>query len=849
MNPTSTQRFRRATAALAVAWAALSLVLAIVPFFSTRDAVAPPFRLSGLGGGIMVEKAGAVAEAAGVASGDRILEVDGIEVFQWMVNRPSGIRPGLANTYRFETPDGRRYTATLLPEPSRFGGDTMAERSYYGALVLVGFVYLAIGVFVWRVRSERLEAWALLLFCSAMSAQLGVAVETPRLAWGYSRLFVNIALIPATIFHLFTTYPIEPAWIVRRPKLRAIMYAISCGLAVAMFAGSLFGFPLPPMLQFSLYWTALTAVFCLASSAYERRRLREGSVTDRADVMLLGALVSFLPVILVMIAQSILGTILPWYIALIWTFMFPVAVAYGIVRRQLFEIRVVARSSAAYGVATLAITGLFALLITSADAVVSRFNVNARSRWFQISFLFFAILAFNPLRNRMQALVDRIFDRDRARYRLAVREMSDAMVSMLSIKEICDRILLALTDTMGVEKGMVMLVDEDGGALRVFGARGDWDDEAMRSSLSLDHPIVTFLQSRRALSRLDFDDESDPEVRDACRDVFDTLEIGLLVPILFGLDLLGVIAVGHKLSGDRIGVDDRQLLRTLANQSAIALENAKAYDEIASLNANLEMRVEERTEELREAQAQLVQSEKMASLGQLVAGIAHEINNPIGFVHANLQLMEEYVHRLIASGGSGPEADRARQALEKLLGRSREGTARIKKIVEDLRTFSRVDQADLQEVDVHEGLDRTVSLIEPRLKDGIEVTKDYGALPRIRCYAGQLNQVFMNLLINACDALGRRGHIVLRTRPCELGVRIEVEDDGPGIAPEVQRRIFDPFFTTKPVGKGTGLGLSISHGIVERHGGRIFVESEPGHGTRFVIELPLDAPAPETDPA
>ena len=194
-----------------------------------------------------------------------------------------------------------------------------------------------------------------------------------------------------------------------------------------------------------------------------------------------------------MIAQSILGTALPWSLALIWTFMFPVAVAYGIVRRQLFEIRVVARSSAAYGVATLAITGLFALLITSADAVVSRFNVNARSRWFQISFLFFAILAFNPLRNRMQALVDRIFDRDRARYRLAVREMSDAMVSMLSIKEICDRILIALTDTMGVEKGMVMLLDDDGGALSAFGMRGDWDDEGLHAALSLDHPIVTFL--------------------------------------------------------------------------------------------------------------------------------------------------------------------------------------------------------------------------------------------------------------------------------------------------------------------------------------------------------------------
>jgi len=472
--------------------------------------------------------------------------------------------------------------------------------------------------------------------------------------------------------------------------------------------------------------------------------------------------------------------------------------------------------------------------------------VSASSPWFQVSFLFFAILAFNPLRNRMQQLADRFFDRDRARYRLAVREMSDAMVSMLSIKEIGDRILIALTDTMGVEKAMVLLLDNETGTLRPTGSRGDWDEEALHTEIAADHPIVTYLLARRALSRLDFDDETDLEVREACRDVFDTLEIEILVPILFGLDLLGVIAAGRKISGDRIGVDDRQLLRTLANQSAIALENAKAYDEIASLNATLEARVEERTAELRDAQAQLVQSEKMASLGQLVAGIAHELNNPIGFVHANLQLMDEYVRKLIASGGVGPDAQRAREALAKLLSRSREGTSRVKKIVEDLRTFSRVDQAELQEVDVHDGLDRTISLIEPRLKDGIQVERDYGRLPKIRCYAGQLNQVFMNLLINACDALGKHGTIRVRTRPSELGVRIEIEDDGPGIPPEIQSRIFDPFFTTKPVGKGTGLGLSISHGIIERHGGRIFVESEPGRGTRFVIELPLDAPPSET---
>ena len=219
-------------------------------------------------------------------------------------------------------------------------------------------------------------------------------------------------------------------------------------------------------------------------------------------------------------------------------------------------------------------------------------------------------------------------------------------------------------------------------------------------------------------------------MREACRDVFDTLEVELLVPIVYGLELLGVIAVGRKLSGDRFVVEDRQLLRTLANQSAIAIENAKAYDEIAELNSTLEARVEQRTRELGETQAQLVQSEKMASLGQLVAGVAHELNNPIGFVHANLQLLEEQTRQDRRGRARQPRvAEGPRGRSKKLLVRSREGTARVKKIVEDLRTFSRVDHAELQEVDLHDGIERTLSLMEPRLKDGIRVVKQYGELP------------------------------------------------------------------------------------------------------------------------
>jgi signal transduction histidine kinase len=845
LTPKATTRFRQATAAAAIVWALLALLAGVRARLESGIQPGPPFSLSSAAGVHVIHAVAPEAAAAGIAPRDRLVAVDGERTSIWL--REGGLRLtlGAANTYRVRKPDGRELEVSLAPAPPGAVSTPLDRFVGYGVLA-VGLVYFGIGLWVWRLRRDRRESWVLLLFCATTAALLFlVGPVYPPVS---TMIFLTIPWIGATAFHLFTTYPMEPPWAVRWPALRVGVYVVAGVLALASVAGPRLG-PVAAWLDPAVtFYSSGLALLCVGLLTRERLENRGHPSGARADVMLAGGFASYVPVIGCLGWHYLWGTTFPWTVSLLGFFVFPVAVAWGVLRRELFDIRLAAKSSAAYGAVTLAITGLFALTITFADAVVSRFDVDATSPVFSVAFLFLAILLFNPLRVRVQGLVDRFFDRDRAAYRRAVREISEAMVSMLSAREIVDRILVAVSDTMGVERSMVLLMDEESGRLGAEAARGDWDEEALHFELSPDHPIARALWMRRKeLAREDFDDEPDAELREQCRDVFDTLDVELLEPVLFGVDLLGVIAVGRKLSGEHLGPDERQLLGTLANQSAIAIENARAFDEIAQLNKTLEARVDERTRELRDTQAQLVQSEKMRSLGQLVAGVAHELNNPIGFVHANLQLLDEYVTRLLQPDVGPDKRRKTQEAISKLLTRSREGTERVKRIVQDLRTFSRTDQADLQQVKLDDEIDRTLALIEPRLK-GIEVVRDYGELPPVRCFAGQLNQVFLNLLMNACDALDGRGTIRITTRPEPGGVMLRFEDDGPGMPAEVLSRIFEPFFTTKAVGKGTGLGLSLSHGIVARHGGHMEVESRPGAGARFTIRLPLEPP-PELEAA
>lgn len=288
------------------------------------------------------------------------------------------------------------------------------------------------------------------------------------------------------------------------------------------------------------------------------------------------------------------------------------------------------------------------------------------------------------------------------------------------------------------------------------------------------------------------------------------------------------------------------------------LRNARRYKEDLE-NRNGELA--RRKAELEHVQAQLVHSEKMASLGQLAAGIAHELNNPAGFIFSNMAILPQYLSRLEQMLSTydrislpEPDAESIRVAksetdydnilgdLTSIAADSYSGAERIRDVVQNLRLFSRLDEAEFKQVDLHEGIESTLRLLSQYYTSPfITLKRDYGSLPPVNCYAGQLNQVWMNLLVNAAQAIGDvRGEVRIKTRCEQQTVMASITDTGKGILREHLHKIFDPFFTTKPVGDGTGLGLSISHGIVVRHGGTLSVDSLLGRGSTFTVSLPVN---------
>jgi two-component system NtrC family sensor kinase len=453
-------------------------------------------------------------------------------------------------------------------------------------------------------------------------------------------------------------------------------------------------------------------------------------------------------------------------------------------------------------------------------------------------------------------------------------DLSAAVSGTLDPERIYEQALGRLVDRMSYEKAYLFLVDRGRRVLR--GHRFAAADGTTPPFEGIEVPLEpeASASGRAAIT-------GRPVLIEDVHETSESVHRGLVrahqvrsflaVPLRVREQVFGVLTVTAGRPG-QFGQGDVELLTAVASHVALAIDKAESFQTIEELSRSLEDKVRVRTEQLRAtneelrgayrelqaAQLQLIQREKMASVGQLVAGVAHELNNPIGFISSNVATLDDFVRRLremlvAYQDAALSEDDRARitarrqelkvdyalSYLGSMIEGIREGADRTRKIVRDLRVFARTPDDVWQPVDLHEEIESSLTLLNHLLKDRIAVRREYGAVGAVECVRSQIDQVFLNILANAAQAIHGPGTITIETgRDGPMAV-VRISDTGPGIAPETVGRIFDPFFTTKPVGEGTGLGLSISYEIVTKHGGEIRAESPPEGGAAFTLRLPV----------
>ncbi|MFQ5628208.1 MAG: ATP-binding protein [bacterium] len=435
----------------------------------------------------------------------------------------------------------------------------------------------------------------------------------------------------------------------------------------------------------------------------------------------------------------------------------------------------------------------------------------------------------------------------------ALYDVSRKINSQLNLQKLLDAIMDQAVELLNAEKGVILFRNDNTSELEIRVARAI-EKSTQQKFVAMSRSIINKVV-----------DEGEPVFLERVPDAKEEgasksmmqfkLKSVLCVPLRTKARLIGAIYLDTTRKEKLFKKEDIYFLEAFANLAGIAVENARSYHAVEKLveartqelsKTNDELR--EANRELQETQLQLLRSEKMASLGMLVAGVAHEINTPLGSINSNTNVSLSCCQKLDESFSalSLPNTDtniaditKFLQTLGKVTSVNKQACERISGIVKSLKNFARLDEEEITIANIHDGLDSTLELLKYLFEKRIRITKDYGQIPSIRCKAAQLNQVFTNILHNACQAIENKGEIQIRTIHQNGQIQVSISDTGVGITLENLNRIFDPGYTTKGVGVGTGLGLSIAYKIVEDHGGKIEVKSEAGKGTTFVIHLPV----------
>ncbi|HEY2389296.1 MAG TPA: ATP-binding protein [Candidatus Binatia bacterium] len=785
------------------------------------------------------------------------------EVYATVASQP----PGTRFTYDLATHHTEK-TRTIAS--MRF---TLADYvSLFGAYLLNAAVFTAVGIVVWILG----PAGPTTVGTVVLALNTGAFCLTAMDLYGPAQLFrvhvVTEALFPATFLHLMLVFPVLRLGRRRRAMLAAI-YAVDLALAVVYQAYlydperysrihnlcmALLGFGGGALILSSIqaYWTSTSLL-----------------VRKRLGIVLLGIVAGFTIPTWTVTMSGLSGGEQSINLAAFTAFLFPVSLAYAVVQLDLFEIDAMLRRGINYLLLSGIVMVIYALVVLGLGFVVQSATVT-HSPVLPLIFSVLIIAFFAPMRAAVQNAVDRLFYRTKHNAQKTLERASGALVATLNLDEIHALALSTMCEALLLEHAAVWLLGADG-RFALAHERGATTVGA--AGLDPDHPLIQRLRAgTRAVSAYDFDDAIAADAgSQECRALLHMLDAELLLPLWIRGALSGFIALGRKKSGTLFTLDDLDFLRTFANQVSVAIVNALSYRKIEELNVDLEQKVAQRTRELATtnqelasslselerayherqcSQENLVRAEKMAALGRLTAGIAHEVNTPLGASLNALKMIEELVGEYRVSIGDADVTDDDHRELASELHESVENVgkwmAKAASYIRSIKSHTRnLDAVQARPFDLPQLIDDTLLLLSHRLRlSSCSVSTTCPPHLILQGDPGKLGQVVTNLITNAIDAYedhGREdGRIAIRVEESPAEVAVTVQDFGSGIAPEHLERVFEELFTTKPPGKGTGLGLSISRDIVsDCFGGRITVESAAGVGSRFTVHLPRREPA------
>ena len=639
--------------------------------------------------------------------------------------------------------------------------------------------------------------------------------------------------LAAGTIHMALVFPHKRELANRFPWLIPSAYLVSASLGIAtqIYLFNPSGYTFTHRLAVALAGLAFGALVVTQVGAYLRPKSL--AARQRVAILAMGTFASITPGVLIIVTSTLTGGEAPENLMAWAGAFFPISVAYAVLRSDLLQVDAILRRTVNYVILTLTFGVMYAAMIGGTEWLAQRsWNI---PRWTSIvAFSLFVTFVMLPLRDRVQSWIDRLFFRSVYDFRVTIEETSAKLARLIDLDKIRKRIRTTVTDALQPESVELFV----------------YSDEAETDRLG--HGGGT---TRSGIVDLDSG--------------------GIAIPFQSYDRIVAKLVLGRRMSGRFYTGVDRGLLQILANQGAIAIENALALERLQDLNKTLEIRVRDRTaelalavEELTETQEQLVQAERLAAVGELAAGVAHEVNNPLNFARNSLRTLKVLVEELAEYAGalsslnlSEPQ-DLARQAKEildrfgetdaleladdlkqlvEILGSGLDRTARL---VSDLRDFASPQESRHVPFDLASALNSSIELTSTTLKGlGIHVDlRVHPSLPNAIGDASSFSQVILNVIKNAADALAGQDEatiqIELTYEEDEGKLRLRIADNGPGIRPEHAEKIFDPFFTTKDAGKGTGLGLALCQRVVQEHSGDIWISSEPEHGTEVYIELP-----------